>query len=183
MMEVVRIPAERVPILIGEKGSVKKRIEKMGSVKLKIGRDGRVEISGEKPYEEYKALNVVKAIGRGFNPDIAMKLFNDEFYLKIIDLRSILPTEKAMRRQKGRIIGERGKARRMIEECSGASISVYGHTVGIIGMLDEVSLAEEAIEGIIEGKSHARVFATLQKAKKRMKEERMLHMWQKRMEE
>ena len=177
-MEVLRIPQERIGVLVGVKGSTKKDIEKRAGVKLRIGEDGEVEITSSDPYKEYVAKEVVKAIGRGFAPDIALRLLDEEQYLKIIDLKDMLATEKAIQRQKGRIIGEKGKTKRLIEECSGAKVNVYGSTVSLIGSIEEVNLAAEAIMRLLEGKPHSVVYKFLEKGRKRMKEERIAHMWQ-----
>ena len=45
-------------------------------------------------------------------------------------------SQSSINRLKGRIIGECGKSRRTIEETSGADVSVYGHTVGLIGIFE-----------------------------------------------
>jgi len=177
-MDVIRIPQERIAILIGVKGKAKKEIERRIGVKLKIGEDGEVEISSSDPYKEYMAKEVVKAIARGFAPNAAMRLLDEEQYLKVIDLKEVLDTEKAILRQKGRIIGEKGKTKKLIEECSGALVSVYGSTVSLIGTIEEIDLAAEAIMKLLEGKPHSFVYKLLEKGRKRMKEEQIAHMWQ-----
>jgi ribosomal RNA assembly protein len=58
--------------------------------------------------------------------------------LDIIDLRTIFGrSESDIRRVKGRIIGMDGKTRRIIEELTDTHIAVYGHTVGIIGKIEQ----------------------------------------------
>ncbi|MEM3555242.1 MAG: KH domain-containing protein [Candidatus Micrarchaeia archaeon] len=175
-MQVVRIPSERVPVLIGKNGDVKRKIERKGRVKLKVDEEGEVEINGKESVDEWKATEVVKAIGRGFNPEKAFKLFSDEFYLKIIDLKQIFGSEKEITRYKGRVIGKAGKAKRVIEETSGADLCIYGKTVAIIGRLDEVGLAEDAVSRLLEGSSHAKVYSLLEKGRRRMREERLWEM-------
>lgn len=172
-MQVVRIPSERVPVLIGKNGEVKRRIERRGRVKLRVDEEGEVQISGEESVDEWKATEVVKAIGRGFNPEKAFKLFSDDFYLKIVDLKQIFGSEKEIIRYKGRVIGQAGKAKRVIEETSGADLCVYGKTIAIIGRLDEITLAEDAVNRLLEGASHAKVYSLLEKGRRRMREERL----------
>ncbi|MEM4389505.1 MAG: KH domain-containing protein [Candidatus Micrarchaeia archaeon] len=181
-MELINIPAERVAVLVGSNGETKRRIEKMGGVKLKIGREGEVEIHGKDSYSEWRAKEVVRAIGRGFSPDKAVKLFDEDYYFKVIDLKDILGSDKDVIRTKGRIIGEKGKARRIIEELSEAELCVYGNTVAIIGRLSELTLAEEAVSALIRGASHARVWSILEKGRRRLKEERS-GLWEKGEEE
>ena len=83
----------------------------------------------------------------------------------------------ALERIKGRIIGEGGKARRTIEELSGAYVSVYGHMVGFIGNFKEVKLATDAIVMLAKGNMHKSVYKMLQDARRRDKMDRM-RLWE-----
>src|SRR3989344_1362313 len=63
----IRIPLERVAILVGKKGSVKRQIEKTTNTKLLIdSRDGTVSISGKESLDVYDSRQMIKAIARGF---------------------------------------------------------------------------------------------------------------------
>ena len=70
----IKIPKERVGILIGPEGKVKQYIEEKLQVKLKIESEGDVTITlSEKatdPSLLLKAKDVVTAIGRGFAPEV-----------------------------------------------------------------------------------------------------------------
>jgi len=171
-MELILIPAERVAVLVGSNGETKKRVERMGAVKLKVSREGEVQISGKDSYSEWRAKEVVRAIGRGFSPEKAAKLFSEDYYFKVIDLKEILGSEKDVARVKARIIGEHGKARRIIEELSEADLCVYGNTVAMLGRLEELNLAEEAVNALLRGASHARAWSILERGRRRLKEER-----------
>jgi len=163
------VPKERIGIIIGKKGETKKRIEKELGVKLKIdSKTGEVMIYApqEKADVLLKASAIIKAIARGFSPENALLLKNDDYTLSLIDLTQYAPTKKALIRIRGRIIGEKGKARLLIEELTGTKISVYGKTVGIIGPWDKVSLAEEAIRKLAEGARHSTVFDWLYEQKR-----------------
>ncbi|NYZ76208.1 RNA-processing protein [Candidatus Micrarchaeota archaeon] len=173
-MQIVKIPSERVPVIIGKNGEVKREIQRRGNVELNVDAEGEVEISSENSIDEWRATEVVKAIGRGFSPERAFKLFSEEIYLKIIDLKQIFSSDKDITRQKGRVIGHAGKAKRVIEATSDADLCIYGNTIGIIGGLDGLGLAENAVNKLLEGASHAKVYAMLERGRRRMKEERML---------
>ena len=73
-----------------------------------------------------------------------------------------------MERLKGRVIGEKGKSRRVIEELTGCHISVYGKTIGIIGEASDVHLAHQAVGMLLQGSMHKTVFQFLEKQKKEM---------------
>lgn len=173
-MQVVKIPSERVPVVIGKNGEVKREIQRRGSVEINVDAEGEVEISSESSIDEWRTTEVVKAIGRGFSPEKAFKLFGDEIYLKIIDLKQIFSSDKDITRQKGRVIGHAGKAKRVIEATSGADLCIYGNTISMIGGLDELGLAETAVGKLLEGASHAKVYSMLEKGRRRVREERML---------
>lgn len=181
----VRIPKERVAVLIGQGGETKRAIEKMLSVMLQVESDsGGVTITlsekAEDPSVLLRAKEVVTAIGRGFSPEHAFKLIHDEeTVLDIIDLRTIFGrSESDIRRVKGRIIGMEGKTRRIIEELTDTNIAVYGHTVGIIGKIEHAQVAREAIQMLIQGSQHATVYKFLHRKRRELKKG-MLELWEK----
>ncbi|MCD6445904.1 RNA-processing protein [Candidatus Bathyarchaeota archaeon] len=181
----LKIPKERIGVLIGPEGKTKKDIEKKLPVKLEIDSGtGSVTITlnenAEDPSLLFKAKDVVTAIGRGFSPEHAFRLIRDEdAVLDIIDLRRIFgKSESDIRRVKGRIIGMEGKTRRIIEELTETNISVYGHTVGIIGDIEQVQIAREAIQMLIKGSQHSTVYRFLHRKRRELKK-RMLELWEK----
>ena len=164
-MEIVRIPTERIKALAGDNGKTKELIEKKCNVKLAVDEEGEVEITGDST-DIFFAKDVVKAIGRGFEPRDALRIVDDNYQFELIDLKEILRNDKAMTRIKGRIIGEKGKMKTEIEAATESVIAVYGYTVGIISKMDTMGYAKEAITRLIEGAEHANVFNYLAKAKK-----------------
>jgi ribosomal RNA assembly protein len=97
-------------------------------------------------------------------------LLGEEEVLQLIDLRDYAgKSPNSLSRIKGRIIGEAGKSRKTIEDLSGTYISVYGHTVAIIGTFEEIKLATEAVTMLSKGRSHANVYNMLQEAKRKSK--------------
>jgi len=151
-METIKIPEERVSVLIGENGKTKKSIEKKCNVELHIEKEG----------------DVVKAIGRGFAPWDAMKLAKDNMQLSIINLREFVKNESAITRTRARVIGEKGKMKMEIENATDSIISVYGYTVGIIAPLDTLEYAQNAIMKIIDGARLQNVSTYLSKIRKQI---------------
>ena len=167
---MVTIPKERVGVLIGPQGSVKKKIEETLGVKLTIdSADGSVKIELAKPPEEggdpvalFKARDVVQAIGRGFSPERAFKLFEDGVVLSVIDITDyIKPSRNNLVRVRARLIGREGKTRNIIEETTHTYVSIYGDTVSIIGEDEDVKAAEEAVIDIINGAPHPAIYKKL----------------------
>ncbi len=178
----IKIPKERIAVLIGKGGRIKQDIEKRCGVAIEIDSEsGDTQITGDKPVEQmemFKAVEIISAISRGFSPQRALRLLEEEEMFQQMDLRDYVGrSPSALERVKGRIIGEAGKSRRTIEELSGASISVYGHTVGIIGTYHEVRLATDAVDMLCRGSMHKSVYNMLQEARRRDKMDKM-RLWE-----
>lgn len=166
-IQELKIPKERVGVLIGEKGRDKRRIQKRLDVKLDITSDGEVIISGKDGLNLFIAENVVKAIGRGFNPDIALMLQKDEYAFELIDITDFSgKSQKKLVRLRGRLIGSDGKARRIVEDLSETAISVFGKTVGIIGLINNVAISRKAVESLLSGSQHSTVYKWLEKQRR-----------------
>jgi len=82
----IRIPMERVGVLIGKNGSVRAEIERISKTKITIDSttgDVIVDDSGiTDPEMSLKTRDVIRAIGRGFSPQKAFRLFDPGTYLK-----------------------------------------------------------------------------------------------------
>ncbi|MDE1826340.1 MAG: RNA-binding protein [Thaumarchaeota archaeon] len=181
--KTILVPLERVGALIGKSGRVKAKIEKICAVSLSIdGQTGEIIVRGSGDDVEnvmpFKAEEIVLAIGRGFSPDKAMRLLEGENSLHIIDLREFVGKSTAqIERVKGRIIGEGGRVRKNVEELSGATISVYGRTVAIIGEGKQLRSAVQAITALSNGSTHGKVYNDLQDSRRRQKMEK-LQLWE-----
>jgi ribosomal RNA assembly protein len=170
----LKIPKERVAVLIGKEGSIKKRIEEETAIQIRIDSDeGDVYIKGEDALKLYTCREIIKAIGRGFNPEIALLLLKYDYSFEMISLNEMIKPS-AMERIKGRIIGSDGKSRRTIEELTRCFICVYGKTVGIIGETENVALARRAVESLIQGSPHSSVYKFLERKRREMKKKDVL---------
>jgi len=166
----LRIPRERIAVLIGVKGSTKKQIEETLEIKLDIdSEEGFVLIKGEDALNIYTATDVVKAIGRGFNPDVALLLVKTDYMLETMDISSYAKSKKSAIRLKGRVIGEEGKSRRTIEQLTETFITVFGKTISIIGRVESAVNAKKAIEKLLQGSPHSKVFTWLEKKRREMR--------------
>ena len=179
---MIRIPTERIAVLIGKNGKTKSEIEEACSVTLDIdSQTGETLVSGNGNIEKiqpFKAVEIVSAIGRGFSPENAMTLLKGENTLHVIDLREFAgKSPSQVERIKGRIIGEGGKARKNMENLSGTNISVYGRTVAIIGDVTKLKLAVDAISSLSSGSMHGSVYSKLESARRREKAEKM-RLWE-----
>ncbi len=163
--EFVRVPKDRIAVLIGKNGSAKRGIEKKTKSRISIeSANGEVEISSKEALLGLKAASIIKAVARGFSPERAMQLINDDYILDVIDISEFVgKSEKAIAQRKSRIIGAKGTAREAIEELTGTEISAYGKTVSIIGSAEDAEIAHEAIEMLIRGAEHKTVYDFLER--------------------
>lgn len=170
----LKIPKERIAVLIGKDGSVKKEIESATKTELKIdSNEGDVFVSGEDALGLYNAREVIKAIGRGFNPEIALLLLKPDYCFEIINMGDFAKSKDNLIRLKGRVIGREGKARRLIEELTESYISIYGKTISIISEPGTAQIAKQAVEALLSGSTHANVYKWLEKKRREIKRIKM----------
>lgn len=164
-----KIPVERVGILLSNKGEIIKTIQQRLDVKISIDPSlGSVVIEPSKsdtPVNNlFKAKDYIEAIGYGFSPERAERVLGEDQVLLVIDLKDQLRLpENHLKRIKGRIIGEEGRARRNLEEISGCYISVYENYIAIIGDYESANAVKEAIQLLIEGREHSTVYRYLKR--------------------
>ncbi|MEE8186516.1 MAG: KH domain-containing protein [Nitrososphaerales archaeon] len=180
--QTVRVPSDRIGALLGKGGKTKKWLEETFRIRLIVdsntGEATIESLTDTLETETLKAVEVVNAIARGFSQGRAARLKLDDTILSIMDLRSYQgKSSNSLTRVRGRIIGESGRARRVIEELTRAEVSVYGHTIAIIGRIDEVKLAEDALDILASGGPHRVAYQLLQKRRTEAKIER-LKLWE-----
>jgi ribosomal RNA assembly protein len=162
----IKIPEERIGVLVGPGGTMKHLIEEKTKTTLEIDSEtGTVSIaSAEDPLQGLRVLDLVKAIGRGFSPERALSILDDEMLmLDVLDLSRLVGTRNDMARIKGRIIGKDGRSREIMERLTGAKVSVYGKTVAILGYPEQNRVARTAIEMLLDGAPHGNVYGFLEK--------------------
>jgi len=165
----VRIPEERIAVLIGRKGAIRREIEKKTNTKIVIdSTENDVEISSEDNLNVLTAISIIKAIGRGFNPKTAILLANEDFCFEIIDITEFSGrSKKKLIRLKSRVIGTEGRAWKNTENFTNTRISVYGRTVCIIGKINDVFIAKRAVEDLLKGAPHGRIYKWIIDKKKK----------------
>lgn len=165
--EVLKIPKNRVGAVIGPNGQTKKNIEKKTKTRLEIDSEkGEVIVRSRATNATgfYTGMDIIRAIGRGFSPEHAFLLLDSQNALEIVFISDwVKGSEKEFNTKRGRIIGRNGKAREEIEDHTDCVISVQGKTIAIIGKTENVSKAKRAIEMLLTGARHAKVFEFLGK--------------------
>jgi ribosomal RNA assembly protein len=172
----IKIPEERIGVLVGPGGSMKSLIEDKTKTTLEIDSEsGVVTItSSEDQLSVMRVADLVRAIGRGFSPERALAILEDEMLmLDVLDLSKMVGTKSDMVRIKGRIIGKDGRTREIMEKLSGVKISVYGRTVALLGYPEQIRTARAAIEMLLEGAPHGNVYSFLEKKHQEMAKEEL----------
>ena len=171
-MQHVKIPQDRIGVLIGEGGETMREIEAEAEVRLDIdSENGSVAIdSVGDPVRGLKAPDIVRAIGRGFAPEAALRLLEDEMMMfDLVDIDAAARNKNDMKRKKGRLIGEGGRTRELMEELSGASVVIYGSTLGAIGTPQQVDVVRTTAEMLLDGAPHGAVYSFLEDKHTEMK--------------
>jgi ribosomal RNA assembly protein len=171
-MRYVRIPKERIAVLIGKDGEIKKTIERISQMQLEIdSEEGDVSFNEQEakdPLIPLKVEDIIRAIGRGFSPEHAFRLFGDETELFIFDIYDYVnKKESHLIRVKSRVIGREGKTKRVIEGLTGAFLSIYGHTVAVIADFESMDIAKKAIDMLLSGSEHPTVYRYLEREMKK----------------
>jgi ribosomal RNA assembly protein len=172
----IKIPEERIGVLVGPGGSIKNLIEEKTKTELAIDSEtGTVSIiSAEDPLLAMRVMDLVRAIGRGFSPERALPVLDDDMLmLDVLDLSKMVGTKSDMARMKGRIIGKDGRTREIMERLSGAKVSVYGKTVALLGYPEQIRIARAAIEMLLEGAPHGNVYSFLEKKHQELAKEEL----------
>jgi ribosomal RNA assembly protein len=175
MEGLARIPQDRIAVLIGRKGATRRALEKATNSKLHIdSTSGDVSVTWKDEFDpilRMKFPDVIRAIGRGMNPERALQLLKDDQHLTLYDMREYVgKNANQQRRIRSRLIGRNGRIRELIEEHSGAEVVIYGSTVVIIGDEEALPLASQAIERLLQGAEHSSVLKHLEteRRKRRM---------------
>jgi len=172
-MLYARIGLERIGVLVGPQGATKKLLEESTRVKITIdSTTGEVSVdesTASDPSLALKVRDIVVAIGRGFSEERALRLLDEDVYLQVLEVKDYARSRGRVAQVKGRLIGSRGKTRRIIEEMTGADVSVHGHTVAVIAASFQLPVAVEALEMLLRGSEHSTVYRFLERKREELR--------------
>lgn len=165
MKEYIKVPLERIAVIVGPNGEVKEFIEEKSTTSINIdSQTGDIEIDIKDSIKGLRTKDVINAIASGFSPEKAFRLFDDDLLVfETINLAKIAKTEKDLQRIKGRIIGSTGKTREVFENLTGVLISVYGKTISLIGYPEQNNVARAGIDMLLKGSTQKVVYKFLEK--------------------
>jgi ribosomal RNA assembly protein len=172
-MLYARIPAERLGVLIGPEGATKRQLQERTGTKIAVdSTTGEVtidETGAADPVLALKARDIVHAVARGFSEERAFRLLDEDSYIEILDIKDFARSKNRVAQVRARLIGTRGKTRRIIEELTGVDVSVSGHTVSMIGGAFEMGIAREAMIMLLRGSEHKTVYRFLERKRSDLK--------------
>lgn len=173
----LRIPKERIAVLIGTEGETKRLLERDLGIKILIdSKEGDVTVVGDDAVQLYTGKEIVRAIARGFNPQIALLLLKSDYAFELVDLTDYSKHATHLQRLKGRVIGTEGKSRHIIEQATESHISVYGKTISIIAPIETIVLAKQAVHSLLSGSPHSSVYRWLEKKQRELKRQQAFGM-------
>src|SRR2546421_2398356 len=166
-MLYARISAERIGVLIGPEGTTKERLQKATGTRILVdSTTGEVtidEADAQDPVMALKARDIIHAMARGFSEDRAFRLLDEDAYFEVFDIKDFAHSRNRVAQIRARLIGTRGKTRRLIEELTGVEVSVWGHTIALIGGTFEMAIAREAGVMLLRGSEHKTVYRFLER--------------------
>ena len=142
----------------------KRRIER--EMQIQIKNKGKIIFVNGKAENEFIAIKILEAVNLGFSLHEALKLKEDNILLHIINIKDITKRHD-LERVRGRIIGTRGKTLQTLKNLTDCSFSLSFNQVGIIGDVEEIKDAIDALTLIIQGSKQGNVYGRLEKQRKK----------------
>lgn len=172
-MLYARIPMERLGVLIGPDGATKDRLQEATGTRIIVdSATGEVTIdesNAQDPVMALKARDIVHAMARGFSEVRAFRLLDEDAYIDVLDIKDFAHSRNRIAQIRARLIGTRGKTRRIVEDLTGVDMSVLGHTVALIGGSFEMGIAREALVMLLRGSEHKTVYRFLERKRADLK--------------
>jgi len=179
-MKYLKIPMDRIGVLIGRNGETKNYLEQISGARIEIDSEqGEIAIdeqTAKDPLIVLKIENIIRAIGRGFSPENANRLLDDLVDFYVFDIYDYVgKKERQVLRLKSRIIGREGKTKRVLEELTESNISIYGHTISVISDMENMDIVKKAIDMLLSGSRHSTVYRYVEGSMKKLKLEHRLN--------
>jgi len=151
-----------------------KKIKDLANVDYEI-RENTILFKADDGLLMFKLQKVIDAITAGFE-DSSFKLLKDEYDLITIPIKRATKNDKERKRILSRIIGTKGKAKSNIAKLSEVEIIVDDNKkeVHLLGKVDNLEIAKESINRLIEGKPHGKVYSYLESQRRINKLKKLL---------
>jgi ribosomal RNA assembly protein len=138
----------------------KKELEDKLKVRISV-KGTEVTISGKEEIDEYFASRVFQAMDYKFLVEDALLLKNEDYDIKIVYIK-----DHTRRHDfdiiRGRIIGTKGKTLKVLSDLTGCEVAVKDNEVAILGPVERINEAVEAVISLIKGSKQGNVYAHLE---------------------
>ncbi|AAR38886.1 NEQ031 [Nanoarchaeum equitans Kin4-M] len=110
-----------------------------------------------------KAIKIIDALNAGFGEE-AYKLLDDNYDFMVIPIKRATKNDKERKRILARLIGTKGKAKKNISNLTGVSVIIDDKKkeAYLLGKIEDLIIARESINRIIEGQPHGKVYSFLE---------------------
>jgi len=150
------ITIDKIPRLI----KLKRKLEQ--ELNVKISNQGKeFSISGSAE-DEYIAEKVIEALNMGFPLADALMIKNEDYVFEVIKMK-YHTRRKDLTPVKARVIGKLGKTLRTLVNLTDCFFEIKDYDVGIIGDVENIKMAQEAVISLIRGAKQANVYARLER--------------------
>ena len=150
------ITIDKIPRLI----KLRRKLEHELNVKISNqGKEFSVDGSAE---DEYIAEKVLEAINMGFPLANALLIKNEDFVFEMIKIKHHTK-RKDISTIKARIIGKKGMTLRILSNLTGCFFEIKDYEIGIIGHVEHIKSAQDAITSLIRGSKQSNVYTKLER--------------------
>ncbi len=162
MEDEITITNLRAKDLLGQK----KFIKTIGELGVTLDVEGNVvKIESDSAMNALLVKNAIQAFNRGFDAKTSLLLLDDDHDLAVINIGDYAGSLKRQIELKGRIIGSRGMIKKRLSKATSCYIKIFGKTVSVIGNYQNLDIAVNAIEMLLNGAKHDSVFAMIDRRK------------------
>lgn len=134
-------------------------------LKVKIELKGKNLIFDGDEVDEFVAEKVIDAMDLGFSLRVALFLLDEDYMFEKVRIKELSKKNPSVIR--ARIIGTRRKTLDTIEEITSCNIVLHENIVGIIGHVEDIKGAMQAILNLVKGAKNSNVYAYLERLNSR----------------
>ncbi|MEM2933039.1 MAG: KH domain-containing protein [Candidatus Pacearchaeota archaeon] len=147
-------------------------IEKRLGIKLVVKENKLVINKTKCKLNDFELMNMLDAWALCFKKE-AFLLEDPDWLFEKINLRSMIRPAR-LKTVRARIIGKKGKTKRVLQELTNCYFIISKNHIGIIGKQENMHVAKRAIERLIRGKRHEAVYSALQREAREIEEKQKL---------
>jgi ribosomal RNA assembly protein len=145
------------------------RFARKKEIRLELDQNGQISIGSKNTFDEHLMSKVLDALALGFELESALHLFNVDFTLISLNV-SNYRNQSQRARTRARIIGAKGRTKKTIEQLSGCDLIISGNVVSILGKVDHVKTAVNAVESLLRGSKTANVYSYLERSQEKLQD-------------